>query len=69
MHTVKRFGSKIEFKEEVDAGKKVEFFDPNLPYGQKLKKNGKVYIIGEGDDQKWHCVCMAHNGTIIRVYD
>jgi hypothetical protein len=68
MYTTRNFKSKKEFREAVEHGERVTFFQPGPLQGNE-PRDGTVYIEGPHfpEPHKWYAQCEAKDGVIVKV--
>lgn len=68
MYTRKNYKTKKELREDVKAGKRVEYYHPN-DMGHGLPLDGTIFIEGPHypKPHMWYAQCEAKDGSIVKV--
>lgn len=68
MYTTINFKTKKEFREAVQAGRKIGYYQPG-PFGGNEPKNGTVFFEGPHYPQphRWYAEAVVENGFVVKV--
>ena len=69
MYTEKNYKTKKALKDDVKAGVKVSYYQPNDMGFAPLKLDGTIFVEGPHYPQPhtWYAECMAKDGVIVKV--
>lgn len=69
MYTRKNYKTKKELEDDVKAGKRVEYFQPNDMGYSPLPREGTIFIEGPHSPRPhmWYAQCEAKDGSIVKV--